>query len=251
MDKENLHLILEVDDDSSRTSQIYNVLNIIFTLGSLVPLLFHEQTDVLIGIETICVLFFGIDYLLRWYTADKEFPNKSKTRAYLTYPITMYAIFDLLAILPFLTVLNQSLRLFRIFRLIRSLRIFRAFRIFRHSKTLGIFLRTVKRQRDSLVIVGALTGAYIFIAALLVFNIEPETFPSFLEALFWATSSLTTATYGDIFPTSALGQILSIFSYLVGVLIIALPSSIITAGYIDEMKKEQGIEIEEKKDKEE
>lgn len=245
MDKENLHLILEVDDDSSRISQFYNIFNIIFTLGSLIPLLFHQQTDVLIGIETVSVVFFGIDYLLRWYTADKEFPNKSKTRAYLTYPFTTYAIFDLLAILPFLTVLNHSLRLFRIFRLIRSLRIFRAFRIFRHSKTVGIFLRTVKKQKDSLVIVGALTGSYIFMAALLVFNIEPETFPSFLEALFWATSSLTTATYGDIFPKSSMGQILSIFSYLVGVLIIALPSSIITAGYIDEMEKEQEIEVEE------
>ncbi len=244
MDKEKLHLVLEVDDDSSRISKIYNILNIVFTLLSLIPLLFHNQTETLFGIEAVAVGFFAIDYLLRWFTADVEFPNKSKIRAYLTYPFTFYALLDLLAILPFITVLNQSFRLFRIFRLFRSLRIFRAFRIFRHSKTLGLLIRTIKKQKDSLIIVGASTLAYIFIAALLVFNIEPETFPSFLEALFWATSSLTTATYGDIFPSSPLGQIVSMISYLVGVVIIALPSSIITAGYIDEMEKENDIQTE-------
>lgn len=252
MDKENLHLILEVDDDSSRMSKVYNVLNIIFTLISLVPLLFHEQTDTLIGIEAVAVIFFVIDYILRWFTADVEFPNKSKTRAYLTYPFTIYAFLDLLAILPFITVLNQTFRVFRIFRLFRSLRIFRAFRLFRYSKSLEILLRTIKNQKDPLIIVGSSTVAYIFIAALLVFNIEPDTFPSFLEALFWATSSLTTATYGDVFPTSNLGQILSMISYLVGVVIIALPSSIITAGYIDEMEKDNVIKTadEEEESKE-
>lgn len=250
MNKENLHLILEVADDSSRVSQIYNILNILFTVGSLIPLMFHQQTDLLIGIEMVCVIFFVIDYLFRWYTADKEYPEKSQTRAYLTYPFTIYAIFDLLAILPFLTVLNHSLRLFRIFRLVRSLRIFRAFRIFRHSIGLEILFRTVERQQKSLVIVGFLTVTYIFISALLVFNVEPNTFPTFVEALSWATSSLTTATYGEIFPKSLVGQLLAMIAKLIGVLIIAIPSSIMTAGYIEEMKKEQGIAPEEEKEKE-
>lgn len=243
--KKNLHAILKVENDDSSLSKFYNILNILLSLISLIPLLFHAQTDTLLNIEIIAVIFFAIDYLLRWFTADYELPKKTKAKAYLTYPFTFYAIIDLLAILPFLTILNQSLRLFRLFRLVRSLRVFRTFRIFRYSKTLGILIRTIKKQKDSLLIVGGVTIAYIFIAALLVFNVEPETFPSFLQALLWATSSLTTATYGDIYPTSPMGQILSIISYLVGVGVVALPSSILTAGYIDEIEKEKDIEIEE------
>lgn len=243
--KKNLHAILQVENDDSTLSKFYNILNIILTLISLLPLLFHQQTDTLLNIEIIAVFFFIIDYLLRWFTADYELPNKSKLKAYLIYPFTFYAIIDLLAILPFVTILNQSLRLFRLFRLFRSLRVFRTFRIFRHSKTLGILIRTIKKQRDSLLIVGGVVVAYIFIAALLVFNVEPETFPSFLQALLWATSSLTTATYGDIYPTSPTGQILSIISYIVGIGVVALPSSILTAGYIDEIEKITEIEIEE------
>lgn len=100
-------------------------------------------------------------------------------------------------------------------------------------------------MKDPLIIVGILTVTYIFISSLIVFNIEPDTYPTFLEALLWATSSLTTATYGDIYPKSTLGQIISIISYLVGVGVVALPSSILTAGYINEVKNAKEIEIKD------
>ncbi|HLR92761.1 MAG TPA: ion transporter [Atopostipes sp.] len=236
--KENLHAILNVDNDNTLLSRLYNILNILFTMVSIVPLLFKQQTDTLFNIEIVAVSFFVVDYLLRWFTAEFELPNKSGWKAYISYPFSKYAIIDLLSILPFITYLDQTLRVFRLFRMVRSLRIFRTFRLFRHSKSFELLIRTIKKQQDSLLTVGALTLAYIFIAALLVFNIETDTFPSFLEALLWATSSLTTATYGDMYPTSPIGQVFSMISYLVGVLVIALPSSIITAGYIDELEKD-------------
>lgn len=235
--KQEIHSILEVDDEHSRLSKLYNVLNIVFTIVSLIPLIFHEQTPILFYIEAISVGFFVIDYILRWLTADIEFPNRPAWLAYLIYPFTIYAILDLLAILPFLTLLNQTWRLVRLFRLIRSLRIFRAFRVFRYSQSVSLLIDTIKKQRDSLVIVGGLTIIYIVFAAVLVFNFEPQTFPSFLDALFWSTSSLTAVTYGDLYPKSDIGQVLAMFSYIIGVVIIALPSSIITAGYIEEMNK--------------
>lgn len=243
--KEKLHAILSVDDDSSKISKLYNITNIGMTLISLIPLMFNRQTETLLDIETIAAVFFVIDYLLQWFTADQQFQEKDGIRPYIAYPFTFYAIVDLLAILPFLGLLNQSLRLFRLFRLFRSLRVFRAFRLFRNSKAIGVLSRTIKKQRTSLAIVGVVVVGYILIAALLVFNLEPDSFPSFLEALLWATESLTTATYSDYYPTSAIGQILSMFSYLVGVGVIALPSSILTAGYIDELEKEKDVNVDE------
>lgn len=205
----------------------------------MIPLLFHQQTPILYYIEAISVGFFALDYIMRWLTADIEFDNRPAWQAYLVYPFTIYALLDLLALLTFLTFVNPTLRLVRLFRLIRSLRIFRAFRVFRHSRSVSLLIDTIKKQRESLVIVGGLTIIYIVFAAVLVFNFEPQTFPDFLDALFWSTSSLTAVTYGDLYPKSDIGQVLAMISYVIGVVIIALPSSIITAGYIEEMNKDK------------
>lgn len=243
--KEKLQAILSVDDDSSKISKLYNITNIGMTLISLIPLMFNRQMETLLDIETVAAVFFVMDYLLQWFTADQEFPEKDGIRPYLAYPFSFYAIVDLLAILPFLGLLNQSLRLFRLFRLFRSLRVFRAFRLFRNSKAIGVLARTIKQQRSSLGIVGVIVVGYILIASLLVFNLEPDSFPSYMEALLWATESLTTATYSDYYPTSSIGQLLSMVSYLVGVGVVALPSSILTAGYMDELEKEKGVNVDD------
>lgn len=249
--KEKLYLILNVDDQSSALSQLYNYTNIVMTIISLFPLMVHRQSDTLLTIEAVAVVYFIIDYFLRWFTADQHLEHKSNIKAYATYPFTPLAIFDLLAILPFIGLFDQSFRLFRLLRLVRSLRIFRAIRLIQNSKSFSILAQTLKKQKQSLILVMVIVFSYILIASLLIFNVEPQSFPSFLDAVFWATSSLTTATYGDIYPTSNLGQILSIISYLVGIGVVALPSSLLTAGYIDEIEKEKLIaEADEEEQKE-
>ena len=76
---------------------------------------------------------------------------------------------------------------------------------------------------------------YIFVTALVMFNIEPDTFNSFFDAIYWATVSLTTVGYGDIYATSGIGKILTMISSLFGIAIVALPAGIITAGYMSEI----------------
>ena len=82
-------------------------------------------------------------------------------------------------------------------------------------------------------------------AALLVFNVEPETFHNFFDALYWSTVSLATVGYGDIYPVTTAGRLVSMVSSMVGVIVIALPSGIITAGYMEVMKEED-IELKKK-----
>ncbi len=240
--RNKLYNILSVAEEDSLLSKLYNYLNIGMTTISLIPLMFNRQSESLLTIEIVAAIFFVVDYLLRWATADYALDKDSKLKAFIAYPISFYAIIDILAILPFLGLIDQSLRLFRLFRLFRSLRVFRAIHLFRNSTSFGVLSRAIKRQKDSLIIVAVVVSSYIFIAALLVFNLEPDTFPNFLDALVWATESLTTATYTDYYPTSGIGQTLSIISYLVGVGIIALPSSILTAGYLDELEEIKGAE---------
>ena len=83
-----------------------------------------------------------------------------------------------------------------------------------------------------------LAAAYIVICALIIFNVEPDTFDNFFSAIYWATVSLTTMGYGDIYPVSTIGRVVTMLSSFVGIAIVALPAGIITAGYMDEIKKE-------------
>jgi voltage-gated potassium channel len=75
------------------------------------------------------------------------------------------------------------------------------------------------------------------ISALIVLSVEPETFPTFFDAVYWATVSLTTVGYGDIYPVSMAGKIITMCSTLFGIAIVALPAGIVTAGYMDELNK--------------
>ena len=72
---------------------------------------------------------------------------------------------------------------------------------------------------------------------MLIFQLEPNLFESFFDALYWATISITTIGYGDIYPISTTGRVISIISSIVGIAIIALPSGIVTAGYMEEARK--------------
>ena len=76
-------------------------------------------------------------------------------------------------------------------------------------------------------------------SALVIFNVEPDSFSSFFDAVYWATVSLTTVGYGDIYPVSVFGRIITMLSSILGIAIVALPAGIITAGYMTEIQKEE------------
>ena len=86
--------------------------------------------------------------------------------------------------------------------------------------------------------------AYVLVSALVIYNVEPESFGSFFDAIYWATVSLTTVGYGDIYPVTTIGRIVTMISSVFGIAIIALPSGVLTAGYLSEVNKEN--ETEEK-----
>ena len=81
--------------------------------------------------------------------------------------------------------------------------------------------------------------AYILISALVIYNVEPDSFETFFDAIYWATISLTTVGYGDIYPITTIGRIVTMFSSAFGIAIIALPSGVITAGYLEEISKDK------------
>ena len=157
------------------------------------------------------------------------------------------AIVDLLSILPTVNLLNPTFKVMRISRLLKVLRVIKVIRYF---EPLEIILAVIRRQNKILYTVLSLALFYIFITALIMFNAEedinPETgqylFESFFDAFYWAACTLTTVGYGDIYPISDIGRVISIISSMVGIAIIALPSGIITAGYMDELKSRRTVQ---------
>ena len=204
-------------------------------LASLVPLAFKEVTPFLAVLDKVTVVVFIADYVLRLLTADLKL--KKGAVSYLIYPFTPMALIDLLCILPSFTAIAGGFRLLKIFRLLRAFRVFRAFKMLRYSKSLSIIIGVIREQRTPLLAVGTLALAYILISALVIFNVEPESFGSFFDAVYWATVSLTTVGYGDIYPVSTAGRIITMLSSVFGIAVVALPSGIITAGYMDKISK--------------
>ncbi|EMB77494.1 ion transporter [Streptococcus mutans] len=229
--RQTIYEIIDSKDNDSTIGKCYNAFMILTISFSLLPLTVKTDSEWKYNIDNITSLLFLIDYLLRFCTADFHL-NKGKL-SFLYYPFTPLAIIDLLCLSPSVLLWNNSLKLLKIIRFTRMLRLFK---IIRHSKNITIILNVLKKQKDSLVIVGIFSLGYIFLSALIIFNVEPNTFPSFFDAIYWATISLTTVGYGDIFAVSTIGKIITMFSSLIGVAIVALPAGIITAGYMEEIQ---------------
>lgn len=98
-----------------------------------------------------------------------------------------------------------------------------------------IIIDVIKSQRAPLAAVCSLAIGYVILSALIIFNVEPDTFRNFFDAIYWATVSLTTMGYGDIYPVTTVGRIVTMISSFVGIAIVALPAGIITAGYMDKI----------------
>lgn len=196
-------------------------------LLSLIPLLFHETSQLMRAIDLFTVSIFIIDYIIRWMTSGKALDI-------LKYPITPMAVIDLLTILPSLTFIPQVFKAFRLLRLFRAIRVFR---LFRYSRSVKILSAVFRKQRQPLMAVGMLAVGYILICAVIMFQVEPETFARFYDAIYWAVVSLTTVGYGDIYASTDIGRFMTMLSSFMGIAIVSLPAGIITAGYMDEVQK--------------
>ncbi|MCD8124984.1 MAG: ion transporter [Lachnospiraceae bacterium] len=244
--RKRLYEIIEPSGEGDLTSTIYDYGMIAVIVISLIPLAFKETTPVFEMIDTAAATIFLIDYALRLLTADCKFGNG--ILSFLRYPFSPMAIVDLAAILPTFLPLSPGFRLFKLFRLLRSFRVFRAFKMFRYSKSVAIILEVMQNQKEALLAVCSMAVAYIVIAALVIFNVEPDTFDTFFDAIYWATVSLTTMGYGDIYPVSTAGRIVTMLSSFMGIAIVALPAGIITAGYMDALGKQNNLKDREEKE---
>lgn len=234
----------------STGSRIYGSVMLLAIVIGVFPLMFRHYNKAFWYMDLISSLLFIMDYILRWCTADFESKYKD-WRAYALYPIMPMAIIDLLSILPVFNMISPTFKVVRVSRLLKLLRIFKVIRYF---EPLMIIVSVVRKQGKVLWTVASLALFYIFITALIMFNAEEDINPitgqllfrDFFDAFYWAACTLTTVGYGDLYPITNTGRVISILSSIVGIAIIALPSGIITAGYMDELRFRKEMEDREK-----
>lgn len=237
--RRRIYKIIEKGRSGDVASIVYDAFMLVVITVSIVPLMFVEESKVFNITELVTVSIFILDYILRWITAD--FKLNKRGWSFLLYPFTGWAIIDLLSILPGLSLIAQGFKMFRITRLFRALRLLK---FFRYTNKIQILHRVVRKEKDVLLTVLWISVFYVFLTALIMFNVEPHVnpetgntnFENFFDALYWATVTLTTVGYGDMIPVTDIGRLVSMISSLFGVAIIALPSGVITAGYLDELR---------------
>lgn len=229
--------LYDILEGESSGSVFYGRVMTVFIIASLAPLCFWETNAVFELVEYVCVTVFIVDYLVRWMTAD--FKLKRGALSFVVYPFTPMAIVDLVTILPTFLALNPAWRTLRALRLLRTLR---AFRLVRYSKNVSALIAAFELKRGQLLVVLAFAAAYVLISAMIMFNVEHETFPDFFDALYWSVVSLTTVGYGDLYPTSDAGRAIAMLSSFVGIAIVAMPASILTAGLMEEVNRRTDVE---------
>lgn len=245
------------DDENDFISTIFDGTIIVMILLSVVSVIlstFSNLPNYIVKMnsyfEIISVIIFTIEYLLRVWTADLYYhlgPVKSRIK----YIFSFMALVDLISILPFFIpfVLKVDLRLLRMIRLIR---IFRILKLQRYTDGLNSVINVFKKKKEQLLASIFVVIVLMVISSILMYycehDIQPDVFDNAFSGLWWATATLTTVGYGDIYPITVLGKLLSAFLAILGIGLVAVPTGIISAGFSEELelsKEQEAIDNEE------
>ena len=253
--KKRIFDIVNSQDNPSKASKAFDIFIISLIIVNVITIIAdtfklpETVKSILYYIEIFSVVIFTIEYLIRIYVSDLLYPELSPFRARLKYIRSFMAVIDLLAILPFYIpyIIPIDLRVLRMLRIIRLLRIFK---INRYTSAMSTIANVFKRKKHQLLSSLAVVSVLMIIAAILMYNIEneaqPDAFENAFSALWWAVATLTTVGYGDVYPITPLGKILSAIIALLGIGLVAVPTGIISSGFVESFEEKKNEQEDEK-----
>jgi len=206
--------------------------------------LHDNYSSLFYAFEIFSVIIFTIEYLLRIWVSDRS--KKDKTER-LNFAFSTMGIIDLVAIIPFYLpfIFPIDLRIVRILRIFRLLRIFKLGRYSKSLKTIKYILKETKAELSTTIFV---TFVLMILSSTLMYYIEhddqPEQFASIGDAFWWSIATLTTVGYGDVYPVTGLGKLLSGVIALIGIGFVALPTGIISSAFIEKIQSDKKIKKE-------
>jgi len=215
------------------------LLNVVAVILSTVEEVRSAVPRVFIVFDLFSVAVFAVEYVLRIWCAVENPLYRRPFLGRLRFMVTPMALIDLVAILPFL--IPYSGTDLRSVRAIRLLRMLRVFKFSRYSRGVHVMLEVLRARREELVAALGMLITLLIVAATVVYfaerNDQPDAFSSIPVAMWWGIATLTTVGYGDIYPITALGRIFGSVVAVGGLLLVALPTGIMGAGFVEEFGK--------------
>jgi voltage-gated potassium channel len=253
--KEKIYELVQKGSHGKKINLIFDYVIMCLIILSVISIVLESINElspsikrILNWFDILSVVVFTIEYLMRLYVSDLTHPAKNRFQSRLKFIFSASGLIDLFAILPFYLpmLIKTDLRFLRVLRLTRFLRILK---INRYTKSFNLIWSVIKEKKSELIVTVFATFILLIIASFIMYNVEgekqPEAFSNILNSFWWAVATLTTVGYGDIYPITGFGKFISGVIAIMGIGLVALPTGIIGAGFMDKIKEKKE---EEKKE---
>lgn len=254
--KNGVFNILHSENNQNKAAKVFDlfiigliIINLIMVIADTFTLP-EKLSNIMSYLETFSVIVFSVEYILRVWTADLAYPDLKPAKARMKYMFSFMALIDLIAILPFYIPFIIKIDL-RALRALRTVRLLRMFKMNRYTKALSSIADVFKRKASQLQSSVFVVFLLMLISSILMYQVEhsaqPGVFKNAFSGIWWAVATFTTVGYGDIYPVTAAGKILSAIIALLGIALVAVPTGIITAGFMEQIddKNDNEKEVED------
>lgn len=233
-----------VDEPINRLYDVISIIALFLNLFSAFAITFNYMErnygSLLLAIEAVTTFFFAIDYVLRLFTAPELYPKESEKYAPVKYAASFTGLIDLISFLPYYMPFFFP-RGTAVFKLFRVARILRLFRINSYYDQLNVITEVISRKKQQLMASVFIILILMMSASLCMYSVEhemqPEVFKNAFSGIWWSASTLLTIGYGDIYPKTTAGKILAIVIAFLGVGMVAIPTGIISAGFVEQYQR--------------
>ncbi|SFB28269.1 voltage-gated potassium channel [Acetitomaculum ruminis DSM 5522] len=244
--KKKIFDIIQISDKSNIVSRAFDLTLVIIIFTNIGVMFLETFSELYLykalfkKIEFWTTMFFLMEYILRIWTADYLYPKTDKIKARLKFLISFDGIIDLLTIIPTLYLTG-----FVAFRMLRVVRIFHLFRLNAQYDSFNVITSVIIEKKNQIassifiIMILMLAGSLCMYSA--EHEAQPEVFNNAFSGIWWAVSTVLTVGYGDIYPITALGKFMAIIIAFLGVGAVAIPTGIISAGFVEEYTKDQHI----------
>lgn len=229
------------DDFVSRAFDFFIVIVIFVNIAILIVETFDEAIEyasVLHLVEMATIIIFGIEYLLRIWTAQYLYPETGRAKAVVRFLVSFDGIVDLCTILPFFFLSG-----FIALRMLRVVRIFHLFRINSHYDSFNVITSVLVEKKNQIISSVFIILVLMLASSLCMYSaeheVQPEVFNNAFSGIWWSMSTILTVGYGDIYPVTILGRLMAIVISFLGVGAVAIPTGIISAGFVEQYTRLQ------------
>ena len=241
--KNRIYSIIEIGNKQDLPSTAFDYFIVIMIWSNLLATLaltfkrLEPYYGIFDAIEAVTVAIFTIEYILRIWTADQKYTDVSRLRASFSFIVSFFGLIDLLTILPWYLPFVFPTGIVA-FRILRVFRIFRLFKINAQYDAFNVITEVLVEKKNQLLSSMCLILILMTASSLAMYGIEneaqPEVFSNAFSGIWWSVSTLLTVGYGDIYPITVAGRILAIITAFLGVGMVAIPTGIISAGFVEQ-----------------